>query len=207
MEILNIWHPTYWLSGLIKAFTASVSIATAILLIRLVPKALALPSPAQLRKSNEDLQREIHERTLAAERIELLNEELRLKSASIEAVNKELESFGYSVSHDLRAPLRHIDGYVELLREKSSVMGEDGQRYMKVISESATQMGQLIDNLLAFSRMGRSAMQLTWVETSALIAQVQEEASPDMRGRNIEWKIGVPAAGSMWIKRSSSRCG
>jgi signal transduction histidine kinase len=190
MEILNIWVPTYWLSGIIKAFTAIVSVATAILLIRLIPQALALPSPAQLRKSNEDLQREINERTRAAEKIAALNEELRLQTVKLEAVNRELEAFGYSVSHDLRAPLRHIDGYVDLLREKSSVLGEEGMRYMKVISDSATQMGTLIDNLLAFSRMGRSALQPVRVDTAALVEQVREELSTDTKGRNIEWKIG-----------------
>jgi len=190
MEILNIWVPSYWLSGMIKAITALTSVVTAVLLVRLVPQALALPSPYQLRKSNEALQREIQERTLAAGRIEALNEELRLQTAKLEAVNKELESFGYSVSHDLRAPLRHIDGYVDLLREKSAALGEEGIRYMKVISDSATHMGMLIDNLLAFSRMGRSAIQLAWVDSAEMVAQVREELSPDTKGRQIEWKVG-----------------
>lgn len=189
MEIFNIWHPTYWLSGLIKAITALTSIVTAILLVQLVPKALALPSPEQLRKSNEALQREISERRQAAVKIQALNDELVAQTVKIEASNKELEAFGYSVSHDLRAPLRHIDGYVDLLREKSSVMGEDGERYMNVISDSARQMGVLIDNLLAFSRMGRSALQPVWVDTAALVDQVRDELSPDMQGRAIEWKI------------------
>jgi len=190
MEILNIWVPSYWLSGMIKAITALTSVVTAVLLVRLVPQALALPSPSQLRKSNEALQREIQERTQAAGRIEALNEELRLQTAKLEAVNKELESFGYSVSHDLRAPLRHIDGYVDLLREKSAALGEEGMRYMKVISDSATHMGMLIDNLLAFSRMGRSAIQLAWVDSAEMVAQVREELSPDTKGRQIEWKVG-----------------
>jgi signal transduction histidine kinase len=189
MEVLNIWHPTYWLSGIIKAITATTSIVTAILLVRVVPKALALPSPEQLRKSNEALQREIHERMQAAEKIEALNQELLLQTARIEAANKELEAFGYSVSHDLRAPLRHIDGYVDLLREKSTALGEDGKRYMNVISDSAKQMGMLIDNLLAFSRMGRSALHPEWTNTADLVAKVREELSPDTRGRIIEWKI------------------
>jgi signal transduction histidine kinase len=190
MEIINIWYPTYWLSGILKAITALTSVVTAILLVRLVPAALALPSPAQLRKTNEALQSEIQERTAAASKIAALNEELRLQSTKLEAVNKELETFGYSVSHDLRAPLRHIDGYVDLLREKSPVLGEDGVRYMKVISETATQMGTLIDSLLAFSRMGRAAMRPEWVETAQLVTQVQEELSPDTKGRKIEWQIG-----------------
>ena len=190
MEILNIWHPTYWLSGLIKAVTAATSIVTAILLVQLVPQAIALPSPEQLRKSNLALQNEIHERKQAAERIDSLNRELLLQSARIEAANKELETFGYSVSHDLRAPLRHIDGYVELLREKSPVLGEDGERYMNVISASARQMGALIDNLLDFSRMGRAALNPVLVDTGAIVSQVREELSPEMVGRTIEWKMG-----------------
>ena len=189
MEILNIWQPTYWLSGIIKAITAITSVVTAILLVRLIPQALALPSPEQLRKSNAALQTEINERKLAGTKIEALNKELLLQTAKMEAANKELETFGYSVSHDLRAPLRHIDGYVDLLREKSSAMGEDGRRYMNVISDSARHMGVLIDNLLSFSRMGRSAMQPAWVETNEIVAQVRDDLSQEMTGRVIEWKV------------------
>jgi signal transduction histidine kinase len=191
MEILNIWHPSYWLSGIIKAITAFVSILTAILLIRLVPSALALPSPAQLRKSNEALQLEIEERKKSLEKIESLNQELLLQTARVEMVNKELEAFSYSVSHDLRSPLRHIDGYVELLAdEKAGATKEDRGRYMKKISESAKQMGVLIDNLLAFSRMGRSAINPSIVDTNALVDSVREELAPDWKGRTIDWKVG-----------------
>ncbi len=189
MEILNIWHPTYWLSGIIKAITAIVSIVTAILLIKLVPQALALPSPAQLRKSNEALQREILERTQAAAKVDSLNRELLQQTSKIAAANKELESFGYSISHDLRAPLRHIEGYVDLLREKTSVIGEEGERYMKIISDSTRHMGVLIDNLLAFAQMGKAAIQPSWIDTNALITQVRDELSPDTKGRTIEWII------------------
>jgi len=191
MEILNIWHPTYWLSGVIKAITALTSIITAILLIKLVPQALALPSPAQLRKSNESLQREVQERMQAAKKVESLNQELLGQTAKIEAANKDLEAFAYSVSHDLRAPLRHIDGYVELLQGAPPPVEEEKSRYMKVISDSAKQMGLLIDNLLAFSRMGRSALQPVSIDTAALVTEVREELSPDARGRTIHWKIGA----------------
>ena len=189
MEILNIWHPTYWLSGIIKAFTAIVSVITAILLIRLMPQALAIASPAQLRKNNETLQREVFERQQAVAEAEALNKELLKQTEKLEAANKELEAFGYSVSHDLRAPLRHIDGYVDLLRQESSKLSEGSQRYMQVISDSARQMGLLIDNLLTFSRMGRSTMLPGWVDTEALLAETREELSQDAHGRDIAWKI------------------
>lgn len=189
MEIINVWHPVYWISGIIKAITALTSIITAILLVRLVPKALALPSPALLRKSNQDLQREINERKLAAAEVEMLNRELLNRTAQLESANKELESFGYSVSHDLRAPLRHIDGYVDLLREEEAHLSPAAGRYMKVISDSARQMGLLIDNLLAFSRMGRSAMHPTWTETEKLVEEIRENLSHETKDRIITWTI------------------
>ena len=115
-----------------------------------------------------------------------------MQTAKIEMVNKELEAFSYSVSHDLRSPLRHIDGYVELLADEKSMAGpSDRGRYMKKISESAKQMGLLIDNLLAFSRMGRSAINsLGSSIPTALVEQVREELAPDVKGRKIDWKIG-----------------
>jgi signal transduction histidine kinase len=189
MEIFNIWHPTYWLSGLLKAITAAVSIVTAVLLIRLVPKALALPSPSQLREINEALQREIHDRKQVSARIAALNDELVLQSTRLETANTELETFAYSVSHDLRAPLRHIDGFVELLREEAVGQSETSGRYMKVIAESANQMGVLIDNLLAFSRMGRTAMNPAWIDCNAVVRESVEELAHETRKRAIDWQI------------------
>jgi len=189
MEIFNIWTPTYWLSGLIKAITALVSVATAILLIRLVPQALALPSPDQLRKSNAALQKEIHERMEATRKVELLNQELIEHTTRIQAANKEMESFAYSVSHDLRAPLRHVDGYVNILMEEAPALSDQNRRYMTKISDSARQMGVLIDNLLAFSGMGRATLQPAWVETDAVVAEAREELAPEAKGRTIEWQI------------------
>jgi signal transduction histidine kinase len=189
MEILNIWTPTYWLSGAIKAFTAVVSVMTAILLIRLVPQALALPSPEQLRKSNAALQNEMRERSEAAKKVETLNRELVLNAEEIRAANKELESFAYTVAHDLRAPLRHVDGYVNLLLEESTTADEESKRYMVKISDSARQMGVLIDDLLAFSGMGRAALQPVWVDTGTVVDEAREELTPETKGRTIEWKV------------------
>ena len=189
MEILNIWEPTYWLSGVIKALTALVSVATAILLIRLVPQALALPSPEQLRKSNAALQNEIHERKEAARKVEMLNRQLLEHAEKVQSANKELESFAYSVSHDLRAPLRHVDGYVGLLKEEAPTLSEESRRYMDKISASARQMGVLIDNLLAFSGMGRAAMQPAWVDSTSLVNEAREELAPEAKGRTVEWNV------------------
>lgn len=104
--------------------------------------------------------------------------------------NKELESFSYSVSHDLRAPLRHIDGFVDLLqRNASTTLDAKSQRYFKIISESAKHMGTLIDDLLVFSQMGRAEMRKTKINLHQMLKDVIHSLSQDTEGRNIEWKI------------------
>ncbi|MBI2311396.1 MAG: response regulator [Betaproteobacteria bacterium] len=105
-----------------------------------------------------------------------MNEELARRTAQLEATNKELESFSYSVSHDLRAPLRAIDGFSRMLEEDYQArLDEEGRRQIRVIRDNAHKMGQLIDDLLAFSRMGRKAMAVSPVDMAALAAEVFSE--------------------------------
>jgi PAS domain S-box-containing protein len=121
-----------------------------------------------------------------------LNTDLQQRAALLEAANKELEAFSYSVSHDLRAPLRHVDGFANLL-QKHSVAGLDdqGRRYLATISDSARQMGRLIDDLLSFSRMGRATLQPKEVDDhDALIATVIREGRWEQADRPIEWHVG-----------------
>jgi PAS domain S-box-containing protein len=107
---------------------------------------------------------------------EHLEELVRERTAELEAANKELDAFAYSVSHDLRAPLRHIDGFIELLQEKAAtVLDEKSRRYMEAISESAQKMERLIADLLSFSRMGRRAMSLKRVDLGFLVRDVIRE--------------------------------
>jgi light-regulated signal transduction histidine kinase (bacteriophytochrome) len=113
------------------------------------------------------------------------------RTAQLQSANEELESFAYSVSHDLRAPLRHIDGYIELLQKKTgSTLDQQSQHYMDTISESAGKMGVLIDDLLAFSRMGRKAMSFQQVELGPLFKEVIRELEPATASRSIDWHIG-----------------
>lgn len=118
--------------------------------------------------------------------------ELQRRGELLEAANKELEAFSYSVSHDLRAPLRHIDGYAALLRKSvEQSLNEKAARYLQTISDSARQMGQLIDDLLVFSRMGRQEMLHTIVKVDQLIKEVLRDLQPDLKDRQISWTIGI----------------
>jgi len=135
--------------------------------------------------------RDISERKHREADIRGLNQQLTRRSAELEATNKELEAFAYSVSHDLRAPLRHMIGYTELLQKSaSSNLDDRGRRYMMTILESAKRMGTLIDDLLAFSRIGRAETRETMVSLEQLVNEVQNEIWQEIEGRNMTWKIG-----------------
>lgn len=118
--------------------------------------------------------------------------ELQRRGELLESANKELEAFSYSVSHDLRAPLRHIDGYAALLRKAvEHSLNDKAARYLQTISDSAKQMGQLIDDLLVFSRMGRQEMLHTAVNLDQLIKNILVDLRLDLQGREISWTIAV----------------
>ena len=120
-----------------------------------------------------------------------LEQRVQERTAQLEAANKELEAFSYSVSHDLRAPLRHIDGFVRMFREDHEKdLPESARRYLGIISESARRMGALIDDLLVFSRMGRAELRRTNINMDALVSDVLRDMAPEFQGRNIEWDIG-----------------
>jgi signal transduction histidine kinase len=145
-----------------------------------------------LRQTRDHLQDEVAERRQREDEIRSLNLELGKRALELEASNKELESFAYSVSHDLRAPLRHMVGYSELLqRQASSLLDEKSQRFIRTILDSAKRMGTLIDDLLAFSRIGRAETRKTQVDLGRLVEEVVAEIGQDTKGRYIAWKIGT----------------
>jgi PAS domain S-box-containing protein len=135
---------------------------------------------------------DITERKRREQEIRTLNEELGKRSTELESINKELEAFAYSVSHDLRAPLRHMAGFTELLQKNiASLLNEKSQRYMTMILESAKKMGNLIDDLLAFSRIGRAETHKTMVSLEQLVQDALSEVRQETEGRNIVWKVGA----------------
>jgi PAS domain S-box-containing protein len=303
MEIWNLWHAQYWLAGVIKAITAVASVSTAVLLARLIPQALQLPSVSQWMEANtalkaseerlqmavdaaqlgawdldlvhdrafrslrhdqifgydslqpewtveiaeshvvpEDRERfrsslaqafqankfflecrihrpdhslhwisaqgrvyrdlagkpirmtgviaDITERKQAEQELELHRRELARSNSELAAANKELESFSYSVSHDLRAPLRAIDGFSHALLEDSSDRLDDaGKAHLNRIRAGTQRMGLLIDDLLNLSRLSRAQMQKQSVDISALACSVADGLRKAHPERLIELRI------------------
>lgn len=145
----------------------------------------------ELAIARRKLQQEVAERTRIAAEIVKLNMALEQRNEDLIAANSDLEAFGHSVSHDLRMPLRHIHAYSSMVEDSArDKLTDEERRQFRVIRDAARRMGQLIDDLLAFSRIGRSSIANAHVDTSALVREVIAEMQTDLRERNIAWEIG-----------------
>jgi len=149
--------------------------------------------PARLVMLND-----VSERRRTQHELERLNRELedrvRSRTEQLEAANKELEAFSYSVSHDLRAPVRHIDGFVKLLERELPPATEKTAHYLRTIAASSQRMAALIDDLLALSRTGRAPLDMRNVQLGQLVDEVIVELKPDLARRKLEWRVApLPA--------------
>jgi PAS domain S-box-containing protein len=142
--------------------------------------------------------REVGERKRLEQALKEHTAQLEERSRQLEETNQELDGFTYSVSHDLRAPLRAVDGFSRiLLDDYSDRLDDEGRRVLDVICKNTQKMGQLIDDLLAFSRMARKFMQPESVDMAALVKSAIEEVSPGTSGRTVDFRVGPlpPASG------------
>jgi signal transduction histidine kinase len=162
MEVITLFTPVYWISGTVKAFTAMLSVATAIAMIPLIPQAVALRGPAELEKINRQLV----------------------------IANKELEAFSYSISHDLRTPLRAIDGFSRIvLQEHSHQIDAEGQKSLQRICAAAQRMGELIDDLLNLSHLSRQEMQIQEVDLAPMAENIAQDLTKNEPDRRVAFSI------------------
>jgi signal transduction histidine kinase len=137
------------------------------------------------------IHRETSKRNQAEHELRHTNEHLEHRSAELSDANLELESFSYSVAHDLRAPLRQIAGYSRvLIQDHGSQLNSEAQRYLEKVEDGARKMGRLVDDLLSLSKIGRQELSVQVTPLDSLLREVVEELAPEWAGRDIEWQIG-----------------
>jgi signal transduction histidine kinase len=189
LSIWVIWKPDYLQEGVVKAMTALVSIATAALLWPLIPRTLALPSPAMLRQSNEELLAEIERRKRAEVALGETNRRLQERL-------EEIESFSYAVSHDLRAPIRTINGFSSLLlQDQDTRLGDGARDSLQRIIAATTRMSSLIDGLLALAGLSNETETYIELDMRQLAHTAAEAAQREHPGARLEIRDLPPAIG------------
>ncbi len=174
MAIWTIWEGAYGLEGVVKALTAAVSVVTALLLVPLTPKALALRSPRELEELNSALEREIRERKRAEQKLSAtlagLEQRVEQRTAELAKRNAELERFACVASHDLQEPLRVVSGYVHLLAKRhGNQLDAEAVEFITFATNAVKRMQELIDDLLTYSRVGRGLADPEAVDTEECV--------------------------------------
>src|SRR6266481_6303336 len=134
-----------------------------------------------------ELEKRVEERTAE---LQAAREELERKNARLEAANKELEAFSSSVSHDLRAPLRHVHGYALALRQDfQSRLDATGLEYLENLTKAAEQMSALIDDLLSLARATQKSLKRQQLDFNQIIREILSDLQPEQQKRQIEWVV------------------
>jgi signal transduction histidine kinase len=180
VALTTLWLPIYGAQGLMKAATAAVSLASAYALWPTIPKALAIPGLSSLRKANEDMAEAVSDREAL----------VAARTAELTAANRELEAFAYSVAHDLRTPLRSINGFSDALaEEQGNRLDASGKQMVERIRRASLRMGNLIDDLLNMSRLTRTPIQVSAVNISELAEAIIDDFRRDDPGRAVKVDI------------------
>ena len=159
LAIVNVWRPYYNISGFLKSLTAIISAGTVFMLYRSMPELIKIPSPASLEKANKEI----------LELNENLEQKVEERTAELIEINKEQESFSYSISHDLQIPIRAILGFSSMIKEDhASQLDDEGLRKLDTISESANKMNELVQGILEFSRLGRAGVSMKPLDMNQL---------------------------------------
>ncbi len=185
MEIWTLWQAQYGLEAVIKVVTAAASVVTAVMLWRLLPTALALPSPAQLSEANVKLEAAVAKLEEANAQLEREVAERRRAEAALEVTtvklqhsNDELEHFASVASHDLQEPLRMVSSFLQLLQRRyADQLDETADEYIAYAVDGAKRMQVLIQNLLAYSRVDSRANPFEPVQVGELVQHVKEDLS------------------------------
>ncbi|QBM18371.1 adaptive-response sensory-kinase SasA [Marinobacter sp. JH2] len=225
MAVYNIWNGAYYLSGFLKALTAVVSLITAALVWPLIPRALALPRPAELQAANMGLQSEIVRRTEIEQNLEKarfdlegqieeltrtkqrLEEEIEQRrrlekqqqhqTRALERSNEDLEQFAFIASHDLREPLRKLMAFTQMLMTgKYGEFNEKGEQFVRYIREAAERMDALLNSLLSYSRISSSDEG----HGELSLQQVVEDATRDLQLRIEESQATIKVGDLCWVR-------
>lgn len=176
-SIWNVWHADYWAEGWLKALTAVVSLATTVALVPVIPRALALRSPAEL-------EQEISERSRAE--AALLQEQRRLQHST-----EEISRFTHVASHELRQPLRRVAGYTQLLEHHyASALGDEAKEWIQGAVAGVREMNAMIDEMLAYSPENADPRSLPWIESEAAIGDAIERLAPTLQASGARVRHG-----------------
>ncbi|MEP2446424.1 MAG: ATP-binding protein [Balneola sp.] len=166
MMIVNVWIPYYDISGMLKIIMAMVSVGTVFMLWKSMPELINIPSPAALQEANDEI-KSLNEN---------LEDKVKHRTKALEEMNSELESFSYSISHDLQIPIRAILGFSAMLEEDHiDQLSEEGTRKLQNISNSALKMNELIQGILEFSRLGRKDKTDSMIDMNLLFKESVNE--------------------------------